>query len=255
MSLGNTKSQGNKGGNMPWQFRMLKVLSSISVSSGGGATEATLQSVLAALQDGQDFEQKLVRDSNGDVFLQVRIWNPDTQSFDPPIYYDADGNVAVIGVDIFPPLTFIDPQATFDQMLLELQTLAGAVVGNEMQVDVVTSALPAGAATEATLALLLTETTFNSLIETLGATDVQRSAIYDSSGNIIDTFGGLSLPDAAIIVGVEKGSYAFDAAAKTVTFSGLGALKREQILKITNIHDQIVIYDPENTNLGGTLGS
>lgn len=48
MSIGNTKDQGNKGNNFPYQKAVLQLLGQIASSSpsGSGATEATLQSVL-----------------------------------------------------------------------------------------------------------------------------------------------------------------------------------------------------------------
>lgn len=48
MSVGNTKTQGNKGNNFPYQKAVLQLLGQIASSSpsGGGATEATLEAVL-----------------------------------------------------------------------------------------------------------------------------------------------------------------------------------------------------------------
>lgn len=68
MSVGNTKTQGNKGNNFPFQFRNLQLLGDISASvapPGGLATEATFQSVLVAIQSEQEFEQSIVTDQGG----------------------------------------------------------------------------------------------------------------------------------------------------------------------------------------------
>ncbi len=48
MSIGNTKTQGNKGNNFPYQKAVLQLLGQIASAapSGGGATEATLEQVL-----------------------------------------------------------------------------------------------------------------------------------------------------------------------------------------------------------------
>jgi len=56
-----------------------------------------------------------------------------------------------------------------------------------------------------------------------------------------------------IQVGVDIGSYTFDAAAKTITFSGLGTLALEQFLLITNVTDNVVIYQFNNPALGASL--
>lgn len=50
MSVGNTKTQGNKGNNFPYQLRSLQLLGDIATSlapAGGLATEVTLEEVLA----------------------------------------------------------------------------------------------------------------------------------------------------------------------------------------------------------------
>lgn len=49
MSVGNTKTQGNKGNNFPYQLRSLQLLGEIAASlalPGGLATEVTLEAVL-----------------------------------------------------------------------------------------------------------------------------------------------------------------------------------------------------------------
>lgn len=72
MSIGNLKTQGGKGTNYPWQRKMLKGLDKIA---------------LAAATGGKDFEAQLVIDDAGVVFLEVRLYNPDTGLFDTPQYY------------------------------------------------------------------------------------------------------------------------------------------------------------------------
>lgn len=56
MSIGNTKTSGNKGNNFPYQLAVLELLGQIAAGGGGGgcpcpssAQEATLLDVLAAL--------------------------------------------------------------------------------------------------------------------------------------------------------------------------------------------------------------
>lgn len=110
----------------------------VAASGGGGlATEATLNSVLAAIQDGQDFEAKLVVDDNGNgtTYLEVRIWNPDTQTWETPLYYTAGSNVGVAAGTLTAPIIYINPSAL-------LSTIAGNTSDN---------------ATQTTLAAVLTE--------------------------------------------------------------------------------------------------
>lgn len=129
MSVGNTKTQGNKGNNFPFQFRNLQLLGDISASvapPGGLATEATLQSVLVAIQSEQEFEQSIVTDQGGvgcptncPTYLMVRIWNSNTHTFDPPIYYDAAGAVVVpVG-----PIALVNPQFVLENILSEVTSI------------------------------------------------------------------------------------------------------------------------------------
>ena len=55
------------------------------------------------------------------------------------------------------------------------------------------------------------------------------------------------------LIGHDVGSYTFDASAKTITFSGLPTITLDQILLITNVTDNIIIYNFSNPLLGGTL--
>lgn len=110
-------------------------------STVGLATESTLNMVLAAIQNGQDFEAKLVVDDNGDgdTYLEVRIWNPDTQTWETPLYYMAGSNTGVPAGSLTAPIIYINPAA-----------LLGTIAANTT-----------GLATEVTLASL--EAKLNSL--------------------------------------------------------------------------------------------
>ncbi len=127
MGLGNDNPKvGDLGSNYNYQLKVLKALQAIMGSTGGGATEATLLMVLAALQNGQEFEQNLVTDLGGvgcpancPTYLQVRIFNTETHTFDPPIYYNAAG-VVVVPVG---PLQLVNPQFVLDNILVQLQAI------------------------------------------------------------------------------------------------------------------------------------
>jgi len=60
---------------------------------------------------------------------------------------------------------------------------------------------------------------------------------------------------AKVMVGVDYGSYSFNAASSQVTLNLNGVPpKLEAILLITNVTDNIIIYNFANPALGGTLG-
>ena len=47
--------------------------------------------------------------------------------------------------------------------------------------------------------------------------------------------------------------YTFDASAKQIQFNNLSSIKKEQLLLITNVTDNIIIYNFANSQLGGTI--
>lgn len=126
MSIGNTMDNGNKGSNFPYQRAVTKLLSEIACStaspSSGGATELTLLAVLSSLQNGKEFEQSIVTDLGGvgtPTYLQVRIFDIDTQTFSAPVYYDASGAVVIpVG-----PVELVNPQLVLNNILTQISSL------------------------------------------------------------------------------------------------------------------------------------
>lgn len=175
---GNLKDEGNKGNNFPFQFNMLRAIGNLAAlaPSSGYASEGTLLSVLAALQNGQDFEQNLVIDTGGagcpgncPTYFQVRIFNTDTHTFDPPIYYDVNGSVVTpVG-----PLEIVNPQYVLQNIQAYLASIDG-----KFNVNLSTLA------TEVTLASLLTY--FTSALSRVRNTSLSNSpvAVKASSGSL-----------------------------------------------------------------------
>ena len=95
MSAGNLKNDALKGNNHPFQFNLLRAVGKLVTSSSttGLATELTLSQVLAAVQQGTDFEARLVTDSLGVVWLEVRTWDTVGHVWNPVQYYAAGSNV------------------------------------------------------------------------------------------------------------------------------------------------------------------
>jgi len=98
-------------------------------AAGGGvpfATEATLQGVLQAIQNHQDFEMKLVRDTgNGDkVVCEVAEYDEGTDTYS--YSYKDVGGAAYVPTG---PLEYLDPEATLLLVLTELQSLNTPVTG------------------------------------------------------------------------------------------------------------------------------
>lgn len=131
--LGNGNPKyGDKGSNYKYQLSVLQLLDSINTAIPAAACcpiaskESTLLQVLAALQNGQNFDQALVVDTGGvgcpgncPVYIQIRIFNTTTHVFDPPIYYDANGALVVpVG-----PLEFINPQDVLENILVQVSAI------------------------------------------------------------------------------------------------------------------------------------
>ena len=81
MSIGNLKTDGGKGTNWPWQYRMLKGLEGII-------------NAINTTSEAQEYEAKVVNiNCTGDPFtgdrlyLEVRVFDTDTGAFNPPVYY------------------------------------------------------------------------------------------------------------------------------------------------------------------------
>lgn len=58
-----------------------------------------------------------------------------------------------------------------------------------------------------------------------------------------------------LLVGVDAGSYTFNAATKQVTLLGLTTLALEQVLLITNVTRQEIIYQFNSTSKGATIAA
>lgn len=58
-----------------------------------------------------------------------------------------------------------------------------------------------------------------------------------------------------ILIGVDKGSYTFNATGKTVTLSGIYYLSISQILLITNLTSNEIIYSPVISGKGGSISN
>lgn len=119
MSLGNLRDNGNKGTNYPYQLRNLQLLADI-VSTGNIST-GLLTQILAAIQAGSDYEAALVVDNAGVTWLEVRVWNPSTGTFDPPIYYLA--GTTTTGTPAA-PITYINPNTYLSQIVSNTTGLA-----------------------------------------------------------------------------------------------------------------------------------
>lgn len=227
MSVGNLKDYGNKGNNFPYQLGVLSLLEQIANNGGGGgggccptaATEATLQAVLVALQSGQAFIQSLITDDTGATYSEVKIWNG--SSFDPPVYYDANGNV----VSPVPPLQYVNPEYVLNNILLQ----ETAIRANTNNLDVALSTR----ATEATQVTV--KNTLVSKLDVALSTLATQATASAMSGTLTSIYNN-SLSKINRIKGAADYTRAFTYLGSTnnvgtITHTGTTALGAETIVE------------------------
>ena len=129
MSIGNLKDYGNKGNNFPWQLKMLQGQQCACDALQGivdntDQVEPLLVQILAAIQNGTDFEAFLVVDANDVTWLEVRIWNGTT--FDPPVYFAVGSNTPGTPVA---PISYINPNSYLAQIVSNTANLISIEAG------------------------------------------------------------------------------------------------------------------------------
>lgn len=135
MSIGNLKDSGNQGNNFPWQLKMLlgqqcacDQLTAINANTD--QVESLLSSILTTLQASTEYEAKFVVDTcdSDKVYLEVRVWNPDTSTWGPITYYLPGNATPVTPVGASTPgcLKYTDPSAVLALILGAIQ--AGNVI-------------------------------------------------------------------------------------------------------------------------------
>jgi hypothetical protein len=167
---------GNTRAKVTGQEELLVSVGSISPVADL-ATETTLKSVenlssliLAAIQAGTEYEAALVIDASDVTWLEIRVYNPDSGTFDSPVYYLAGSNTP--GTPAL-PITYINPNTYLAQIVSNTTGLATEVTLGLLEAK--------DFATETTLALLegkdfATETTLSNLDSKITACDTTNLA-------------------------------------------------------------------------------
>lgn len=103
------------GLNANWQLNVLKGLSSINDNAQNVINIGSqLNSILVAIQAGTDYEAAIVLDAAGVTWLEIRIYDSATSTFNPPVYYLAGTNTPGTPVA---PLTYINPNTYLAQIV------------------------------------------------------------------------------------------------------------------------------------------
>lgn len=103
------------GLNANWQLNILKGLASINDNAKNVINIGTqLNSILVAIQAGTDYEAAIVLDAAGVTWLEIRIYDSSTSTFNPPVYYLAGTNTP--GTPLA-PLTYVNPNTYLAQIV------------------------------------------------------------------------------------------------------------------------------------------
>jgi hypothetical protein len=143
MSLGNgNPKEGDKGSNFNYELKVLQGLQCTCdqlkiIDANTDDVEFILSSILTTLQASTEYEAKFTVDTcNGDtVYLEVRVWNPDTSTWGPITYYLPGSTTPVVPPGAATPgcLVYADPSAV-------LALILGAIeAGNETLTKIETS--------------------------------------------------------------------------------------------------------------------
>lgn len=156
------------------------------------SVSATLTQILTTLQAFTEYEASFVKDANGDVFLEVRVWDQDTGTWSTtPEYYAPNSNVAVVPVA---PITYLDPSSALAAILAELIIHTGLLTNiDSTTTNMYTEQLDQGLTLDSIETLI---TTLNSIVSTEATL---QSVLAELQAINIDT-NGLSQEATQLLV-------------------------------------------------------
>jgi hypothetical protein len=227
MSVGDLKTDGLKGNNFPWQLKMLlgqqcacDQLTEINANTDD--VEFLLSAILTTLQANTEYEAKFVVDTcNGDtVYLEVRVWNPDTSTWGPITYYLPGSDTPVIPPGAATPgcLIYTDPSGVLALILGAIQ--AGNLILTDIETntgDTVTElqnllalytagqsacadSLSVTLCTEQGLSLSAIENNTGAIVTSTASIDANTANIDTNTANINANTAAISIDTAAISV-------------------------------------------------------
>jgi len=230
MSIINDFRNESRGGNRPYQSSVLKGLQQIK--DNGDEANLLLATLNSVLSEGKDFEAKLVVDSLGVTFLEVRSFDVDSGTLGTPLYYLPGSTTPETPTA---PIKYINPETLLSQIVsnttglnLEATQLLVKAVLDAIKLD--TANLDVALSTRATEATQLlnntallnifaqldvdlstraSESTLNSLLTAFNAEDFATSAKQDTLlSNIITRLNTLgqkvSAASAPVVLSTEQ---------------------------------------------------
>jgi hypothetical protein len=194
MSLGNgNPKSGDKGSNFNYELKVLQGLQCTcdqlkNIDANTDDVEFILTSILTTLQASTEYEAKFVVDTcNSDtVYLEVRVWNPDTSTWGPITYYLPGSTTPVIPPGAATPgcLVYADPSAVLALILGAIQASNVILTDIETSVELIDNCVGTDGATAPANSFVIAGVT---------AGGVQQTVEVNASGHVHIADGGGSI--------------------------------------------------------------
>ena len=210
MSLGNgNPKEGDKGSNFNYELKVLQGLQctcdQLKIIDGNtDDIEFILSSILTTLQASTEYEAKFTVDTcNGDtVYLEVRVWNPDTSTWGPITYYLPGSTTPVIPPGAATPgcLVYADPSAVLALILGAIQASNVILTDIETSVELIDNCVGTDGAAAPANSFVIAGVTAGGVQQTVEVNASGHVHIADGGGSItVDgTVAVSSLPSVAI---------------------------------------------------------
>lgn len=242
MGLGNgNPKEGDKGSNFNYELKVLQGLQCTCdqlkiIDANTDDVEFILSSILTTLQASTEYEAKFTVDTcNGDtVYLEVRVWNPDTSTWGPITYYLPGSTTPVIPPGAATPgcLVYADPSAVLALILGAIQASNVILTDIETSVELIDNCVGTdGAAAPAN----------SFVIAGVTAGGVQQTVEVNASGHVNIADGGGSITvDGTVSVGNAAGAAAVNIqdGGNSITVDGTVAVSSLPSVAISSLPNE-----------------
>ena len=194
MSLGNgNPKSGDKGSNFNYELKVLQGLQCTcdqlkNIDANTDDVEFILTSILTTLQASTEYEAKFVVDTcNSDtVYLEVRVWNPDTSTWGPVTYYLPGSTTPVIPPGAATPgcLVYADPSAVLALILGAIETGNETLIRIQDSVELIDNCVGTDGAAAPANSFVIAGVTAGGVQQTVEVNGSGHVHIADGGGSI-----------------------------------------------------------------------
>ena len=194
MALGNgNPKEGDKGSNFNYELKVLQGLQCTcdqlkNIDANTDNVEFILASILTTLQASTEYEAKFVVDTcNSDtVYLEVRVWNPDTSTWGPVTYYLPGSTTPVIPPGAATPgcLIYADPSAVLALILGAIEAGNETLTKIQTSVELIDNCVGTDGATAPANSFLVAGVTAGGVQQTIDVNASGHVNVADGGGSI-----------------------------------------------------------------------